>query len=78
MGGFKCFRRKVLEKIELNKFISKGFIFQAEFIYRTVKKGFAIKEIPIIFEERKSGKSKKTTLISLEALFKTIVLRFLC
>lgn len=74
LGGFKCFRKKVIEEIKLDKFISKGFIFQVEFIYKAYKKGFTIKEIPIIFYWRKSGQSKKTKNIILEALFKTIFL----
>jgi len=73
LGGFKCFRRIVVEEVELDKFISKGFIFQVEFIYKAYKKGFTIKEIPIIFYWRKSGQSKKTKKIILEALFKTIL-----
>lgn len=77
LGGFKCFHGEVIEKVGLEKFISSGFIFQAEFIYRAIKKGFAIKEIPIIFGERRSGKSKKTNLILLEALFKTLILRLI-
>jgi len=77
LGGFKCFRRKVLEEIELDKFISNGFIFQAEFIYRAFKKCFHIKEIPIVFKERKSGQTKKSYKIILEAFFKVILLRYL-
>lgn len=77
LGGFKCFRRRVIEEIELDKFISKGFIFQAEFIYRTLRRGFTINEIPIIFYSRHSGKSKKSKMILLEASFKIILLRLL-
>lgn len=76
LGGFKCFRLKVLEKIELDKFISQGFIFQAEFMYHALKKGFSIKEIPIIFYPRKSGQSKKSIRIILEALIKVPFFRF--
>lgn len=76
LGGFKCFKRKLLEEIELDRFISKGFIFQTEFIYRAVKKGWVIKEIPIIFGKRKAGKTKKTKKIILEAFLKVIMLRF--
>lgn len=76
LGGFKCFRRRVLEEIRLEEFISKGFIFQTEFIYCAFKKGFHIKEIPIIFNQRKSGKTKKSKKIILEAIFKVLMLRY--
>ncbi|KPK99036.1 MAG: hypothetical protein AMJ95_01070 [Omnitrophica WOR_2 bacterium SM23_72] len=75
LGGFKCLRRKTLEALDLDKFISRGFIFQVEFIYRALKKGFSVQEIPIIFNPRKSGHSKKSKTIILEALFKSILLR---
>lgn len=75
LGGFKCFRRSVIENIELDKFISRGFIFQAEFLYRALRKGFSIQEIPIIFEPRNSGFSKKSGKIIAEAFFKTPLLR---
>lgn len=76
LGGFKCFRKKVIAGIELDKFISSGFIFQAEFAFRASKKGFLIKEIPIIFYPRKSGLSKKSITTILEALFKTFLQYF--
>ena len=75
LGGFKCFRRTVVEEIGLDKFISKGFIFQTEFIYRALKRGSSVHEIPIIFYPRNSGLSKKSKRIILEALFKTILFR---
>lgn len=75
LGGFKCFRREFLDKMELNNFISKGFVFQAEFIYKAHKRGFSIKEVPINFRRRKAGKTKKTVEIMLEAFFKIIFLR---
>jgi len=77
LGGFKCFRRKVIEGLDLDKFISKGFIFQVEFIFRALKKCFLIHEIPIIFYVRKSGFSKKSKSIILEAFLKTLLFRFL-
>ena len=76
LGGFKCFRRRTLEEIELDKFISKGFIFQAEFIYRTFQKRFIIKEIPIIFYSRESGQTKKSIQIISEAFFKILLLKY--
>ncbi len=75
LGGFKCFRREVLEKIALDNFISNGFVFQAEFIYRAHKKGFAVKETPIDFCRRREGKTKKSIKIMLEAFFKIPLLR---
>jgi len=77
LGGFKCFRREVLETIELDKFISRGFIFQAEFLYRAFKRSLSAREITIVFYPRKSGISKKSKRIILEALFKTLLLRLL-
>jgi dolichol-phosphate mannosyltransferase len=68
LGGFKCFKRKVLEEIGLDEFISKGFIFQAEFIYRAFNKGFVLHEIPITFLSRKSGSSKKSSKVIWEAI----------
>lgn len=75
LGGFKCFRREVIEGIGLDKFISKGFIFQAEFLYRALAQGFLIHEIPIIFYPRKSGLSKKSKSIIFEALLKTFLFK---
>lgn len=69
-GGFKGFRKNVLEELDLDKFISKGFVFQAEFLFRTLKKGFVLREIPIVFRPRKSGTSKKSVKVILEALLK--------
>lgn len=76
LGGFKCFRREVVEAVGLDNFISSGFIFQAEFLYRALKKGFSVREIPIIFYPRRSESSKKSTKIILEALFKTPLFLF--
>ena len=78
LGGFKCFNRRLLEKINLDKFISNGFIFQAEFTYRAFKKDFFIKEIPIIFNRRIAGRTKKTKRIIIEAFFKTLLLKLKC
>jgi len=76
LGGFKCFRKDVLEKIGLDGFISKGFVFQAEFIYRFFQIGrLSAKELPITFNRRKSGKTKKSINIVLEALLKVPLLR---
>lgn len=67
--GFKCFRRGVLESIDLNKVISEGYSFQIEMNWRVRKAGFKIGEIPIIFYERRHGESKLSTNIIREALW---------
>lgn len=66
--GFKCFKRSVLEKIDLNKVLSEGYSFQIEMNWRAHKAGFKIGEIPIIFYERRHGKSKLSTNIIKEGL----------
>ncbi len=75
LGGFKCCRKEALKSIELDKFTSTGFVFQTEFIYKAYKRGFTIKEIPINFYKRKSGRTKKSIKIILEAFFKIMLLR---
>ncbi len=67
-GGFKCFHRRVLESIDLQSVQSSGYAFQIELTYRTLKKGFRVKEIPIVFEDRRVGQSKMSRKIFLEAL----------
>ncbi|HEY6871699.1 MAG TPA: polyprenol monophosphomannose synthase [Geobacteraceae bacterium] len=67
-GGFKCFRRKVLESIELDKIRSDGYSFQIEMNYRCVEKGFRAGEIPIIFIDRHAGSSKMSKKIVREAM----------
>ena len=74
-GGFKCFRREVLEAIDLDKIISAGYAFQIEMNYRTILKGFSVKEVPIVFEDRIAGKSKMSKKIFIEALLNVITLR---
>jgi dolichol-phosphate mannosyltransferase len=68
-GGFKCFRREVLEAIELDQVKSNGYSFQIEMSFRAWKKGFRIKEIPIVFEDRKEGQSKMSKKIVREAIW---------
>jgi len=75
-GGFKCFRRKVLEAIDLESVQSNGYCFQIEMTFRAHKKGFKIAEVPIIFSERRLGQSKMSKAIVLEALLKVWKLRF--
>jgi dolichol-phosphate mannosyltransferase len=67
-GGFKCFRRTVLENINLARIGSSGYSFQVEMNYHVWKKGYRIKEIPIIFTDRQRGVSKMSTKIIREAL----------
>lgn len=74
-GGFKCFRRKVLETIDLGLIRSDGYSFQIEMTYWTYKLGFRIKEIPIVFMERIGGFSKMSRAIMLEAIWMVLRLR---
>jgi dolichol-phosphate mannosyltransferase len=67
-GGFKCFRREVLEAINLEKVTSNGYAFQIEITFKAWKKGFKVKEIPIIFVDRVKGKSKMSKKIVREAV----------
>jgi dolichol-phosphate mannosyltransferase len=67
-GGFKCFRRKVLENLKFDKISSSGYSFQIEVNFICWKKGFTLKEIPIVFVDRKLGESKMSTGIIKEAL----------
>ncbi|RKY86697.1 polyprenol monophosphomannose synthase [candidate division KSB1 bacterium] len=76
-GGFKCFRRKVLESLALDKINSGGYSFQIEVNYKVWKKGFRIKEIPIVFVDRTEGKSKMSKKIIREAIWMVWKLRFL-
>lgn len=75
-GGFKCYRRAVLEKINLDRLDSAGYVFQIETTYLALREGFRVKEIPIVFTEREAGKSKFNIKIFLEAMFRVILLRF--
>jgi dolichol-phosphate mannosyltransferase len=75
-GGFKCFRRHVLETLDLDAIESKGYAFQIETTYRVVKRGFRVEEIPIVFVDRTEGTSKMSRSIVLEAMLKVPLLRF--
>lgn len=68
-AGFKCFRRKVLEAIDLNAVRSNGYAFQIEMHYRVWKRGFKLKEIPIVFVDRTAGESKMSKKIVREAVW---------
>ncbi len=75
-GGFKCYRREVLEEIGLDNLSSVGYNFQIESTYQAHKAGFRIREVPIIFTERAEGKSKFSLKIVLESFWKVLLLRF--
>jgi dolichol-phosphate mannosyltransferase len=74
-GGFKCYRREVLETIDLRAIRSRGYAFQIETTYRAVRAGFRVLEIPIRFTDREVGGSKMSRAIVLEAIWKVPVLR---
>lgn len=75
-GGFKCFRREVLETIDLDSVAASGYSFQVEMTYRTLRAGFEVLEVPITFRERETGKSKMSTSIVIEAAWKVPAIRF--
>lgn len=75
-AGFKCFHRRVLESIDLDRVRSNGYSFQVEMHYRAWRKGFRIVEVPIIFTERAEGQSKMSRAIMREAAMKVWELRF--
>jgi dolichol-phosphate mannosyltransferase len=74
-GGFKCFRREVLEQIDLDAVTSKGYAFQIELTYRTLRAGFRVVEVPIVFVDRTHGHSKMSRTIFLEAVARVPLLR---
>lgn len=75
-GGFKCFRREVLEAIDLDSIRSRGYAFQVEMTYRTIQLGFDVVEFPIVFRERRAGSSKMGRSIVVEAAWRVPLLRF--
>jgi dolichol-phosphate mannosyltransferase len=75
-GGFKCFRREVLEAIDLDAITTRGYAFQVELTYRAVRCGFEVVEVPILFRERRVGKSKMDLSIVAEAVWRLPLLRF--
>ena len=74
-GGFKCFRSRVLESIDLSKITSEGYSFQIEMNFISWSKGFKIKEIPIIFADRTVGESKMSRGIIFEAIYMVPLLK---
>ena len=75
-GGFKCFRRRVLETINLDAIAARGYGFQIEGTYRALRAGFRVVEIPITFADRRVGESKMSGAIVLEAMHQVPVLRW--
>jgi dolichol-phosphate mannosyltransferase len=75
-GGFKCFRRSVLEAIDFDAVRSQGYAFQVELTYRALERGFTVREVPITFIERQAGRSKMSRRIVLEAIWMVPRLRF--
>ena len=67
-SGFKCFRRSVLEAIDLESVRSNGYSFQIEMTYRAIQRGFRVVEVPIVFVDRRAGQSKMSRSIFLEAM----------
>jgi dolichol-phosphate mannosyltransferase len=74
-GGFKCHRRRVLETIDLGAVASKGYVFQVEMTYRTLRAGFTVRELPIRFRDRRAGESKMSGAIAAEAVWQVPLLR---
>ncbi|HVD39449.1 MAG TPA: polyprenol monophosphomannose synthase [Solirubrobacterales bacterium] len=75
-GGFKCFRREVLETIDLDAVDARGYAFQIEMTYRALQAGFEVAEVPIVFRDREVGKSKMDSSIVREAMWRVPRMRF--
>ena len=75
-GGFKCFRRAVLERIDLDSIAAKGYGFQIETTYRALRAGFTVTEIPITFVDRRVGESKMSGSIVVEAMLQVPAMRY--
>jgi dolichol-phosphate mannosyltransferase len=74
-GGFKCWNRAALERLDLEGVDSNGYGFQIEMTYRAIRAGLTVTEVPILFRERREGQSKMDTRITLEAVWKVPALR---
>ncbi|MEW6055646.1 MAG: polyprenol monophosphomannose synthase [Bdellovibrionota bacterium] len=74
-GGFNCWRRSVIEAIGPNTLKSDGYAFQIEMKYKAYKKGFRLKEVPIVFEDRYLGQSKMNKKIVVEAMYRVLLMR---
>jgi dolichol-phosphate mannosyltransferase len=75
-GGYKCYRREVLEAIALDTVRSQGYAFQVELTYRAVSNGFRVVELPIVFRDREVGASKMSARIALEAMWRVPQMRW--
>jgi dolichol-phosphate mannosyltransferase len=75
-GGFKCFRRIVLETIDLDTIEARGYAFQVETTYRAIRAGFRVVEVPIVFKDRADGTSKMSKAIVAEAMWRVPAMRF--
>ena len=75
-GGFKCFRREVLERLDLSGVDADGYGFQIEMTYRAIETGFTVEEVPILFRDRRVGSSKMSARIAIEAFWKVPLLRW--
>ena len=74
-GGFKCFRRRVLETLDLDSITPRGYVFQIETTYRVKRAGFRVVELPIVFADREAGTSKMSRAVVLEAIWRVPLLR---
>jgi dolichol-phosphate mannosyltransferase len=74
-GGFKCWRREALERLDFDGVDAHGYAFQIEMTYRAIRAGLTVTEVPIVFRERREGQSKMTARITLEAVWKVPALR---
>ncbi len=75
-GGFKCFRREVLEAVDFDSVQARGYAFQIEMTYRAIQAGFKVVEVPIVFRDRQAGSSKMDRGIVAEAVWRVPLLRF--
>ena len=74
-GGFKCFRRRVLEAINIDTIEARGYAFQVETTYRAIRAGFRVVEVPIVFTDRREGSSKMSKSIVAEAMWRVPAMR---
>jgi dolichol-phosphate mannosyltransferase len=74
-GGFKCFRRRALEAIDLDAIRARGYAFQVEMTYRAIEAGMRVVEVPIVFRDREAGHSKMDSSIVAEAIWRVPMLR---
>jgi dolichol-phosphate mannosyltransferase len=74
-GGFKCFRRQVLQQLDLDSMRAHGYAFQVETTYRVLQEGFRVAEVPITFRDRRVGESKMSKAILAEAIWRVPAMR---